>query len=123
MLRKSVLNVLELAHARVATYFDVHYIYNIYNSQDAPDTEATPFLLPQSSLQSWLKLSAASDHWRTNWPYVPSQDEGHQIWSQTELNLPKPTLNMIKAAQLRLHKERVLAIEGDDESEATSLNP
>ena len=51
---------------------------------------------------------------------VPSQDEGHQIWSQTELNLPKPTLNMIKAAQLRLHKERVLAIEGDDESEATS---
>jgi hypothetical protein len=26
---------------------------------------------------------------------------------------------MIKAAQLRLHKEKVLAIEGDDESEAT----
>ena len=26
---------------------------------------------------------------------------------------------MIKAAQLRLHKEKVLAIEGDDETEAT----
>jgi hypothetical protein len=49
---------------------------------------------------------------------LPSQDQGHRTWSQTELNLPKPTVNMIKAAQLRLHKEKVLAIEGDDESEA-----
>jgi hypothetical protein len=30
---------------------------------------------------------------------LPSQDQGHQTWSQTELNLPKPTVNMIKAAQ------------------------
>jgi hypothetical protein len=50
---------------------------------------------------------------------LPSQDQGHRIWSQTELDLPKPTVNMIKAAQLRLHKEKVLAIEGDDETEAT----
>ena len=50
---------------------------------------------------------------------LPSQDQGHRIWSQTELDLPKPTVNMIKAAQLRLHKEKVLAIEGDDESDAT----
>ena len=49
---------------------------------------------------------------------LPSQDQGHRTSSQTELNLPKPTVNMIKAAQLRLHKEKVLAIEGDDESEA-----
>jgi hypothetical protein len=46
---------------------------------------------------------------------LPSQDQGHRTWSQTELNLPKPTVNMIKAAQLRLHKEKALAIEGDDE--------
>jgi len=45
----------------------------------------------------------------------PSEDQGH--WSQTEVNLPRPTLNMIKAAQLRLHKEKVLAIEGDDEDD------
>jgi hypothetical protein len=50
---------------------------------------------------------------------LPSQDQGHRIWSQTELDLPKPTVNMIKAAQLRLYKERVLAIEGDGDSEAT----
>jgi hypothetical protein len=31
----------------------------------------------------------------------------------------KPTVNMIKAAQLQLHKEKVLAIEGDDETKAT----
>jgi hypothetical protein len=49
---------------------------------------------------------------------LPSQDQGHRIWSQTELDLPKAPVNMIKAAQLRLHKEKVLAIEGDDESEA-----
>ena len=49
---------------------------------------------------------------------LPSEDQGHRTSSQTELNLPKPTVNMIKAAQLRLHKEKVLAIEGDDESEA-----
>jgi hypothetical protein len=50
---------------------------------------------------------------------LPSQDQSHRIWNQMELDLPKPTVNMIKAAQLRLHKEKVLAIEGDYESEAT----
>jgi PIF1-like helicase len=47
---------------------------------------------------------------------MPSHDPGYRIWSQTELNLPKPTLDMIKAAQVRLHEEKILAIEGDDES-------
>ena len=51
----------------------------------------------------------------------PSQDQGHRIWSQTELDLPKPTLNMVKAAQLRLHKQKVLAIEGDDEDAGIKL--
>jgi hypothetical protein len=45
----------------------------------------------------------------------PSQDQGHQIWSQNELDLPKSTLNVVKAAQLRLHKQKILAIERDDE--------
>ncbi|KAN0079729.1 hypothetical protein V8E54_004943 [Elaphomyces granulatus] len=35
---------------------------------------------------------------------LQSEDQGHRIWSQTELDIPKPT---------------VLGIEGDDESEAT----
>ena len=44
-----------------------------------------------------------------------NQDQDHRIWSQTELDLPKSTLNMVKAAQFRLHKQKILAIEGDDE--------
>jgi hypothetical protein len=33
-----------------------------------------------------------------------------------ELTIPQAQLNMAKAAQLRLHKQKVLAIEGDDEA-------
>jgi hypothetical protein len=48
-----------------------------------------------------------------------SEDQCYRSWSQTELSLPKPTVNMIKASQLHLHKQKILAIEGDDESEVT----
>jgi hypothetical protein len=44
-----------------------------------------------------------------------SRQRGHRVLSQTELRLPKSILAMIKASQLRLHKERIRAIEGDDE--------
>jgi PIF1-like helicase len=86
--------------------------------------EGESIIQASQSLKSLVdKLQKAGFSELTTQP-SEDQDQGHRIWSQTELNLPKPTLNMIKAAQLRLHKEKVLAIEGDDEDagmQATGL--
>ena len=69
VLRKAVLDVLELAQARMAPYFDEHhkppeFTEKVYIKLTRRSGQKG-YLLPQSFLQSWpvrLRLRAASDH-------------------------------------------------------------